>query len=56
MQEGRESIYIDLNRKYLDIALRRCGFDGSKLIFDQYEIKEARHGSGDNCLHNCATW
>lgn len=56
MQEGRDSIYIDLNREYLDIALRRCGFDGSKLIFDQYEIKEAKHGSRDNCLHNCATW
>lgn len=56
MQEGRDSIYIDLNREYLDIALRRCGFDGSKLIFDQYEIKEVKHGSGDNCLHNCATW
>jgi len=40
MQEGRNSIYIDLNREYLDIALRRCGFDGSKLIFDQYEVKE----------------
>ncbi len=40
MQEGRDSIYIDLNRKYLDMALRRCGFDGSKLIFDQYEVKK----------------
>lgn len=40
MQERRDSIYIDLNREYLDIALRRCGFDGSKLIFDQYEVKE----------------
>ena len=40
MQEGRDSIYIDLNRKYLDMALRRCGFGGDKPTFDQYEVKE----------------
>ncbi|MBW2084467.1 MAG: hypothetical protein JRI54_00325 [Deltaproteobacteria bacterium] len=39
-QEGRNSIYIDLNREYLNIALRRNGFDGSKLIFDTFEVKE----------------
>jgi len=40
MQEGRDSIYIDLNREYLDMALRRCGFGGSKLTFDLYEVRE----------------
>lgn len=39
-QEGRNSIYIDLNREYLNIALKRNGFDGSKLVFDYFEIKE----------------
>ena len=40
MQEGRDSIYIDLNREYLDMALRRCGFGGSRLTFDLYEVRE----------------
>jgi len=40
IQERRDSIYIDLNREYLDIALRRCGFDAGKFIFDQYEVRE----------------
>ena len=40
MQEGRDSIYIDLNREYLDVALRRCGFGGSELTFDLYEVRE----------------
>ena len=38
--EGRNSIYIDLNEKYLNIALRRNGFDGSKLMFNEYEVKK----------------
>lgn len=40
IQERRDSIYIDLNREYLGIALRRCGFDAGKFIFDQYEVRE----------------
>lgn len=37
-QFGRDSVYIDLNRKYVDMAVKRVGFDNPTLGFDTYEV------------------
>ena len=39
-EEGRDSVYIDLSKEYMDIALRRCGFVGGKLFdVNTHEIR-----------------
>lgn len=35
---GRDSVYIDLNREYVDMAVKRVGFDTPTLGFDTYEV------------------
>jgi len=38
---GRDSVYIDLNREYVDMAVKRVGFDTPTLGFDTYEVEVA---------------
>jgi DNA modification methylase len=37
---GRDSVYIDLNPEYLDLAKERCGFGGKLIDTATYEIRE----------------
>jgi hypothetical protein len=48
MSLDRDSVYIDLNSAYLEMALKRCGFDKGKLLdVHTFEVVDfSRRGSG----------
>ncbi len=38
---GRNSIYIDLNREYLDMAIKRCGLTEQRIFpITTYAVRE----------------
>jgi DNA modification methylase len=40
MELERDSIYVDLSRRYSEMALKRCGFDGTLLDCHSFEVTE----------------
>jgi len=40
MELGRDSIYIDLSREYVEIAMKRCGFGSTLLDCHSFELIE----------------